>query len=348
MATINDTIVMLKAVEQMPKVPTFLWDTLVEDQGTVGEGEVMWDYRRGDQQMAPFVTDNVGGVALERTGFVTRTIDFPTIAPERIIEKSQIMTRAFGEAVYGGKTPEKRAQEMRAADLQYLKRAIQLTREWMVAQVLTTGKLTLPTFTEHGQVNAQKVADYQFTNYATVTNKWDGANADIDADLDAMFEEIVDNMGPEPDMFIMSPDVAHAMLNNDKFLKKRDIIRVDYSRVNPQHRENRYPGMMHIGFTNDGKELIAYRGQYKDWDGQMKPFIPAKTIYAVSRGIFKALHGPVTLIEKDGEPFKTYIAKEVPYFNSYAQNNTQVIRLTSRPIVIPFNVGAWSKRTVLS
>ena len=63
--------------------------------------------------------------------------------------------------------------------------------------------------------------------------------------------------------------------------------------------------------------------------------------------MFKSMYGPVTMIQKDGENFKTYVAPMVPYRNSYADSNTMVQRVISRPILMPKNVDGWSKRVVL-
>ena len=345
MPSINDPIVQLKAIELKPPIPTFLWDMLVEDRGAVAEGEVIWDYRKGSiDGMAPFVAEDVGGVPMERTGFETRQISFPTLAPERIIEKNQIMQRSFGEVVYGGKSPEQRSREMIAEDLNFLREKIQMRLEWMAAELLTTGKLTLPTFTEHGVLVDNKVADFGFTNTSTVVNKWDANAADIFGDIDDMYEQVVDGLG-QITTLIMAPDVGAAMMNNESFLKKHDLLRATFGALAPKYAS--MPGVRYLGTTNDGIEMYTYSRQYMDDKGEVKPYIPAKTIYGVAPKIFTAYFGPVTMIERDGENFRTYMARMVPYRYSYAKSNTIVQRLTSRPIIMPKNVDAWCSRTVL-
>lgn len=346
MASINDPIVQIKAIELIPPEPTFLYDTLVEDGGAVEEGEVIFDYRKGAiDGMAPFVGEDVGGVPIERKGFETRHIDFPTLAPERIIEKKHIMKRSFGEVIYGGSSPDQRAKKLMAEDLKFLKSSIRLRLEWMTAELLTTGKLTLPTYTEHGVLKSSKFADFGFTNSSTLSaNKWNTSTADILGDLDDMYNEVINGLG-QVDMYIMAPNVAEAMMNNETFLKKHDISRAVFGEVKPKYMG--VPGVRYIGTNNDGIEMYSYNRTYVNDEGVSQPFIPANSIFAVQRKMFKSLYGPVTMIQKDGENFKTYVAPMVPYRNSYADSNTMVQRVISRPILMPKNVDGWSKRVVL-
>lgn len=344
MADINNPIVQIKAIDLIPAEPTFLYDALVEDGGAVEEGEVIYDYRKGAVDgMAPFVGEDVGGVVIERKGFETHQIDFPTLAPERIVEKKHIMKRGFDEAVYGAKSPDQRAKQLIAEDLKTLKRSISLRLEWMTAELLSTGKLTLPTYTEHGVLKDSKVADFGFTNTSTITNKWNATGADVYGDLNDMYEEVIDGLG-NVDMFIMAGNVAEAMLNNEDFLKKHDIRRAALGELAPKHKA---PGVRYIGTNGDGIDMYSYSRTYVGEDGTAKPFIPAGSIYAVSEKMFKSYFGAVTLIEKDGDNFKTYVAKMVPYRNSYAGSNTVVQRVISRPIIMPKNVDGWAKRIVL-
>lgn len=344
--SINDVLVQLKAIELMAEDPTFLWDMLVDDKGAVNEGEVIWDFRKGAlDNLAPFVAEDVGGVTMERDGFETRSIKFPTLAPQRIVEKDMIMQRGFGEVVYGGKTPEQRARELVAKDLKFLKRAITFRLEWMVAELLTTGKLTLPTYTQDGVLKSSQVADFKFTNSAAATVKWDQPTADIYADLIDMYDQVVDGLGTV-DAMIMAPDVAAAMLNNEAFLKKYDIRSLNVGSLAPKYVKA--PGVRYMGVTSDGVELYSYSRKYVGEDGQVKPFIPAKHIYSVSKKMFRAYFGPVTLIEREGAPFRTYVAREVPFRNSYPGSNTEVQRVYSRPVIMPYNVDGWAARTVLS
>ena len=345
MPGINDPIVQLKAIELMPTLPTFLWDMLVEDMGPVQEGEVIWDYRKGARDnMAPFVANTVGGVTLERTGFTTQRIDFPTLAPQRIVERDDIMKRSFGEAVYGGKSPEQRARELVASDLKVLKDSITLRLEWMTAELLTTGKLTLPTYTQEGELKSAQVADFGFTNKSELSVKWSDPAADIFADLDDMYDEVTEGLGNITTL-IMAPDVAAAIVNNEKFMARHDVRNAYFGQLYPKYTQ--VEGVKYIGTTGTGLEMYSYARKYVTEEGEIKPYIPAGQIFGVAPKIFRAYFGPITMIEKDGQPFRTYVAREVPYRNSYSKSNTEVQRVYSRPVLMPYNVDGWVQRKVL-
>ena len=51
------TAVMLKAVEQMPRIYTFLADTFAKDAGVCDDDRAIYDYRRGAETgLAPFIS----------------------------------------------------------------------------------------------------------------------------------------------------------------------------------------------------------------------------------------------------------------------------------------------------
>lgn len=343
---IYSTRAQLAAIELMPPEHTFLYDIFVSEMAPVEDDKAVYDYRKGGQEMAPFVHKGTGGVIMGRDGYQTREIGFCTIAPERIIEPINIQGRAFGEAWMGGSTPEQRAKKMQAKDLVEMRQAIQRTREWMARQVLLTGTLNISEYTENGRnQNPNLIADYGFTNKYAPT-KWDQSGAKIMRDMEYMFDLVAEGCG-RVDIIVMAEDAFTAMMENSDYMKLFDMKNVNLGEISNSVLAQ--AGVRKRGTNGDGVAIYTVGGSFKDYDGTMKKIIPNGTVIAGSRGMLKCVHGPVTQLEGYGDTaaYKTYIKKEVPLRLGSQDGNALKNRITSCPTIVPFNVDAWAIATVL-
>lgn len=343
---IYSTRAQLAAIDLMPREYSVLYDFFGHDAGTVEDDKAIYDYRKGSRRMAPTVHPGTGGVLMERDGFETREIGFCTIAPERVIEDQNLTGRMFGEKVLGAMTPQEREKKLLARDLVDMRKAIQRRREWMVRQVLLTGKLSVFTYTNEGRgVEATMIADYGFTNNFVPDTKWDQAGAKINEDMQEMFDLVYDGLG-NVELCVMAPNVANAMLANSTFIKQYDLRNADMGKINTQYRGS---GLRFIGYNADGVEMWSCSGTFVDDDGVIKKMIPNGKLIMGGHDILNIYHGPVTQVEETGPnaQHKTYIKKEVPLRYGSIDGNTIKNRLTSRPTVVPANVDGWCVGTVL-
>lgn len=344
---IFSTRAQLAAIDLMPREYSALYDFFGKEAGLVEDDKAIYDYRKGGRRMAPIVHPGTGGVLMDRDGFETREIGFCTIAPERIIEDDNLKGRMFGEKVLGAMTPQERERKMLAKDLVDMRKAIQRRREWMVRQVLLTGKLEIFTYTNEGRgKNATMIADYGFTNNFTPATAWDQAGADINGDMQTIFDLVYDG-GDYVDVIMMAPDVAGAMIANGSYIKLFDGRNINMGELNTKYRGS---GLRFIGWNSDGVEMYSLAGKFVDDNGQLTPLIPSGTLIAGSRDVLNIYHGPVTQVEEPGPnaAHKTYIKKEVPLRYGSVDSNSIKNRLTSRPTVVPANVDAWAVATGLT
>ena len=331
----------LKAIELLPRECSVLADFFCKEEGVQEKNKAIYDFRKGTKQMAPTVHPGTGGVIMERDGYETREIGFCTIAPERLIEDQNLEGRLFGEAVLGAMTPEQREKKILARDLTEMRKAIQRRREWMVRQVLLTGKLNIFEYTNEGRsAEATMVADYNFTNFFTPDIAWGQSGADIVSDLEAIYDLVYEGLG-EVEKIVMAPDVWAAMRLDNAFMKLLDMRNVDMGDLKTKYRGS---GLRFLGHNSDGVELYSLSGTFIDDDGLKKPVMPAGTLIAGGSDILRMPYGPVTQVEEPGPgaKHKTYIKKEVPLRHGSIDGNSIMNRLTSRPTVIPFNVDAWA------
>ena len=343
---IYSTRAQLAAIDLMPREYSVLYDFFGHDAGTVEDDKAIYDYRKGSRKMAPTVHPGTGGVLMERDGYETREIGFCCIAPERIIEDQNLKGRMFGERVLGAMTPQERERKILARDLTEMRKAIQRRREWMVRQVLLTGKLSIFTYTNEGRgVNPTMIADYGFTNFYTPDTQWDQAGAKIDDDMKEIFDLVYDGLGTV-DKIVMASNVASAVLHNEAFMKQYDRRNEEAGKINTKYRGS---GLRFIGTNADGVELYSLSGTFVDDDGLVKKLIPDGKLIAGSDDLLNIFHGPVTQVEETGSnaQHKTYIKKEVPLRYGSIDGNSIKNRLTSCPTVVPRNVDGWAVATVL-
>ena len=343
---IYSTRAQLAAIELQPRVYTFLYDVFGHENAPVEDEKAIYDYRKGTERMAPVVHPGAGGVVMPRDGYTTREIGFATIAPERIIENSDLAGRYFGEKVLGAMTPQERERKMLAKDQVEMREAIQRRREWMVRQVLLTGKLSLFEYTNEGRsLNPTLVADYGFTNTFTPGTAWNASGATINDDMKSIYD-LVYAGGGNVDTIVVAPDVANAILSNEAYLKLLDVRNASAGEINAKYLDK---GVRFVGKNIDGVDIYSFSGSFKDDDGTNTAIMPSGTLIAGSRGMLEVYHGPVTQVEtEDGTAqHKTYIKKEVPLRYGSIASNAIKNRITSRPTVVPINVDGWCVASVL-
>lgn len=336
----------IRAIELMEPVHTFLYDTFVQNEGAILEEDAHYDFMKGETEMAPFVVNGAGGKEMPRDRFETRGLTFPTIAPERTLEYMDYSkNRMFAEEITGAKSPQDRMKALLAKDIAYLRRTIQMRREWMAAEVLFKGRLSILEYLEGGTVvQATKCADYSFTNTFTPVKKWSESGANIADDLQLMFDMVAQGQGTSR-MAVFGTDVRSALTNDETFMKRLDIRHAMFGEIRQGEWHN---ALQYVGSTPQGVELYCYDGKFRETKGgPRKSFVPEGSILIGDKKLLRCMHGPVAQVEKEGELPKIYAKEEVPFRYTKTGGNSVMQRLTSRPMILPYNVDAWVVGKVL-
>lgn len=344
-----NTATMLKAIELMPPINTFLSDTFCEPGDNCDDNRAIYDYRKGSTMgLAPFIVPGTGGTPISREGSEMRFIEFADLCPQLNLGIDDVSVRMFGEPIMGSMTPDQRAKRILARDLVYLRTLNQNTRNWMLREVLLTGKLEIRRMTQQGmEKKPTLIADFGFENNYVPDTKWNQAGARIMYDMENVNEMLAENLG-DLDILVMHPGVFQCMLENDKFMKTMDMKNVDMGEIKSKYRGQ---GLRFRGVNSDGVEFYTLSGRFQNYNGQMEEHIPAGTIIAGSHQK-KALtfkHGPITKVVGQGEDSKMnfYVKKEVPFRVGDDKSDTLGTMLKSRPTVMPINVGGWAVMKVL-
>lgn len=337
--SIFKTRTMLQAIMQVKPLHTFLKDTFFGEQKTVLTETVEVDVKKGKRKMAPFVAPRIGGKVIEREGFVTKEIKTPKIAPERVTTIDDISTRALGENVYSQRTPEERQQELLMNDLLDLDDSITRREEWMCREVLLNGSVLISGDGIEQQVN------FGFANKKTLGSgkKWNATGVNPIEDLKNWKREIIKATGKAPTICIMASNVVDAFMKNEDVQKLMDLARLNVGSIEPSVKDE---AVTFIGKINLlGIEIYSYDEWYIDDEGTEQAMIPDNTVILASKDLGKIMYGAVTQMEQGN--FATYEGTRVPKHYTDDKNEVKMLRMTSRPLPVPYDVESWVVATVL-
>ncbi len=322
----------------------FLQTVFLEEGYAIPQEKAVWDTKKGKTRMAPFVGRNVGGVITSREGYDTKSITFTNIAPERPVTMDDVAGRMFGENFVSDMTPEQRAMMLMAEDLMEMRQEIASRKEWMVSQILFGGKFDLLEYVDGGLLKKSlDYVDFGFTQEYTPDVPWGDTGSNIIADMEAMAKMVREGQG-SVEIIIMASDVKAAMYLDEAYLKILDNRRFNSGLIAPAFAGQ---SLLYIGVNHLGTPMYEYDGTVIDHNGNVVKLVPDGKMLMGGKKLLKSVYGPVTQIEVPNGPMRTYLEREVPLRYSETGGTAIKQRLTSRPIVMPFNVDGWVVGDVL-
>jgi len=338
---IMNTHHLLAAYEQAVPVSSFLRDRYFPCNPSTDvftTDDVIMEFRDGTQKLAPFVAPRVGGKTVLRNGFTMERYEPPFIAPRRPLTVDELQKKGFGEAIYAQLTPDQRQGAIVSKDMTEMDTMITRREEAMAAEVMTTNALVMKHYGENDSDYEEKVIHYYSggSNPAsyTITNPWDGANADIYADINGMVT-LARQHGLAPSELVVASNVVPMILKDNMIQKFLDNKRFELGGINPV--ELNKAGAAWIGVLNVNGVLIniiSYAAQYQADNGTMTNYIADDTVVLTAPGAGRAAYGAVTQLESD-DMFHTYAAKRVPKMTADKQRDQRELTLKARPILMP-------------
>ena len=335
---------MLEAIELRNPMKTFFADTFFKIHRTHIAEKIEIDIKKSKRKLAPFVAPRKGGEILTREGYTTTTIVTPKIAPERILTIDDITKRGLGENIYSRKSPEERAAELLAEDLRELEKAIVDRTEWIAREILFKGKIDINDNDKGIDINI----DFGFENKEVLSGDilWSNSSADIIGNLKNWRRTVIKKTGVAPNICIMGSDVADIFLKNEKVIKSMDILNLKNVIIEPRVVD---PALTFLGRIAElDLDIYSYDEWFINDEGQEESMVPmGNVLLANSNGIGSIEYGAVTQIESSEGGFVTYEGEIVPKHWADVDNNIEMLRLTSRPMPLPFDVSSWFIGVVL-
>ena len=126
-----------------PQYNPALKNHLVKGTVTFSTKEVAFDKIKKGRKLAPLVSPMVGGKPQKTKASKMVSVEPAYVKPTDVVTSDRIMVRQPGENLMGDQTPAQRLNVVRADILLEHDESIDRREEWMIAEVLKTGAVTL-------------------------------------------------------------------------------------------------------------------------------------------------------------------------------------------------------------
>lgn len=337
---IYQTRTMLGAIKNIPSNEQFLMNTFCNRAKTFVTESFDIDFVKGKKKMAPFVAKYKNGVMVERNQITTKNYSPEKIQPMRALTVETLEQRLAGEAVYSDRTPASRKAELLANDLTELKDFVDRRKEWIIAQILTTGSFSAPVMADDSVFDTVSF-DYGHTQVDTAN--W--SNADTSKpldDLQKMYDTVGDGCGEYPTIVIMGATALKNFMASKQVLEALDKKNMIIGMIEPSVRSKHTQFIGKLLLPN--VEIYTYAESYVADNGATAKFIPDNKVVVACSDIFEMMYGAVT--QMDNGEYQTYASELVPKYWVNEGDDIANIRVTSKPIPVPFDVNAWGILTI--
>jgi hypothetical protein len=356
---IFDTRTMLDAIAVMKRPTNFLRDMFFPSATPVETETVDIDIIKGKRRMAPFCSPLSEGKLVENLGFSTSTIKPGYIKPYKITTAADLLKRTPGQMLYSGnQSIAQRAQMKLGSDLADLMDMIDRREEWMAAQALDTGIITMiikgETADKTVAVDFLMAASHKIT--LAGVSLWSAtATSDPIANLQTWASTIRQDSGINPTIAIMGTGAAAAFLSHPKITGTGgtsgggilDNRRVDMGQITPSMLPN---GVAYIGHIN-APQLDIDLYSYEEWfvdetTGVETPMVPANKVWL---GSPKAANKTLYAVIQDMEAIEEGSAAVKRFPKSWVPKNPSArhLMVQSAPLVAMLQPDAFISSQVI-
>ena len=345
----NDTVSLIRAVEQIKPAANYLVDTFFPTIEMSATDTVMMEYRkRGRERLAPYIVDGARGVNVSRQGSTFRVYAPPTVAPRRLITHRDVTKRGFGEMPYFSTvSAEERQSKMQADDLIDLMGMIQNRKEQMASELLTTGAITVDGYADDGQLRRIDRIEYDWDGEETITRSWDNTSTSIFDCLQGMSERIQEDAGEIPPLLVVGKNVPGYLRKNKElfgWLSVPNRENLTMASIQPQYLS---PQVQYIGTIGAlGLTIVAYNATYTNDQGVLQSFLGEDEVIMGVPGLGTCQHAAIVKIDDGANGFATYSAPMVPSYTINKEANTLSLTMYSRFVLVPGVTGKYLHATV--
>ncbi len=262
-----NTVTLLGVITQIRQFDPFLLQMFFPNMVEFATREIAIDKVAKSLKLAPFVSPMMAGKARTSEGHSTTSFIPAYLKPKEVVDPARLLKRMAGEGIGGTVSPGDR-RDMIVADILSENDAMILNRlEWMAAQALLTGKVTV----EGDDYPAVEV-DFQrkasLTKSLTGGARWGESGVSVVDDLESWADE-----AESPIDKVVMEGKAWALARKDASVKDLlDTRRGSRSEmeIGPDSGRN----YSFKGTLGSDLEVWVYGGKYDDDLGVTKKFLP--------------------------------------------------------------------------
>lgn len=331
----------LTAIVQDLRVPqTGLLDMYFPGVITEESEEIHFDVDTKPRRIAPFVSPLVAGKVVRSRGFQTSTFKPAYIKDKRVFTPNRAIKRVMGERIAGGQySPEQRMQILVAQDLTDQLEMLRRRMEWMAAQALYAGAVTV-SGDDYPSVTVDFGRNAGHTVVKSDPNQWNDSGINPLNDLQDWSDTMVKNTGVALTDAVMTVDVWKVFRANAEVKTRLDRWRGNSTMQQDAHQRE---GLVFQGMV-DQFAIYTYSGWYVDIaTGTETAMLPAGTVLGIARNFVEGAQCHGAILDHDALRAMEYFVK------SWLENDpsTRYLLMQSAPLVVPYRVNATFRATVL-
>lgn len=260
-------------LEALDRPSSFLLDTFFPFIQQFDTEKIDFDLIDEQKKLAPFVSPMVAAKPMKDRGSITKTFEPAYVKPKTPVDPSRPFKRRPGEQYAGTMTPAQRRDAAIAGIMEDHRRMIIRRKEWMAAQALRFGKVTV----EGEDYPAEEVdfgRNVNLTKALTGAARWGQAGVKPLKLLEAWATEIQDTSGAVSTTVVFDPLAWDIFRDDEDVDNKLDNRRqtsgdVELGPVAVGGEENK---ARYMGFIGDF-DFWVYNDKYVDDAGQVQKFL---------------------------------------------------------------------------
>ena len=317
-------------LEQIERPNPWLLRTFFPTVKLFDSAAIEFDVMDRGRRMAPFVSPLVAGKPMRLEGYRTQQLKPAYIKPTALVLPQNSFVRRAGEGYGGTMSPQARFDAEVAEHLANHEEMLDNRLEWMAAQALVTGAVTIQG-EDYPAVSVNFGRDASLSIVLSGTARWTQTTSnpmgDIEANSIAVRKmskgAIVTDL--VMDGLAWSALRAHASVN--------DIINVFYRRslagqapasVDTAPRNN-INEAQYVGTLNGRIDLWVYDAYYEDDTGASQPYLPAYTVLGLSRALEgRQYFGAIMDIDAGIQPRRLFSKSKVRFQSVGARTRVAV------------------------
>lgn len=134
---------LLEVIGKMEPISSYWLDLCFPDTYTSDKQEILFDLIDEDRRMAPFVSPMVEGKVMSQRGYSTKVFTPAYLKPKAVVDPNKIQLRRAGEQLTGSMSLQQRYDAAVAGIISDHNKMHMRRREWMAAQAIITGGVTV-------------------------------------------------------------------------------------------------------------------------------------------------------------------------------------------------------------
>lgn len=329
-----DTSTLLGLYKEVPAASAYFRNLAFQSVITFEDEYIDFEKIREGRKLAPLVIPTVQGRPVYSEASTTTRMKAAYLKPKDPVSPGRMIKKRPGENMFTENTmsPGARFNAIIGDILRVHRETIDRREEWMAAQAVVTGKLTL-----EGPDYPTRVVDFQRAANHTVNltgaARWNQGGVDIMADIQTWIDRVRRApFGGPVNRLTVGANVIGVLLKNAEVLKQLDTqVRGTNADLNTGLRAGEY--VEYIGKLGPNLELWVNSDFYELADGTAVPFLDPDTVVLTGPNIMGVRCFGAILDEQAG-------FRALPVFPKMWSNQDPSVTFVmsqSAPLTVPVN-----------